>query len=211
MMKLATKLSGIIAAASLALSPAAFAQDTDTPLAGAEDDAIVEESEDETTTGTLNEEQMPPAVLAAAQMLGLISALDEDAQIAPNGAVFTIEDVEVTLVFDINAERMRLVTPIGPSAALGSDDLKRMMQANFDSALDARYAIANDTLWSTFIHPLTSLTQEDFISGIAQTITLVKTYGTTYSSGAMVFGGGDSNDEIQKLLQDRLEGLAKEI
>ncbi len=31
------------------------------------------------------------------------------------------------------------------------------MQANFDTALDARYAIAKGALWSTFIHPLSDL------------------------------------------------------
>jgi hypothetical protein len=69
--------------------------------------------------------------------------------------------------------------------------------------LDARYAVAQGQLWSTFMHRMTSLSQEDFVSALAQTVTLVKTYGTTFSSGAMSFGGGDSNAEIQKLL-DRI-------
>lgn len=51
------------------------------------------------------------------------------------------------------------------------------------------------------MHPLVSLTQDDFVSAIAQTVTLVRTYGTTFSSGAMSFGAGDSNAEIQKLLE----------
>jgi len=39
------------------------------------------------------------------------------------------------------------------------------MQANFDSALDARYAIAKGKLWSAFIHPLSELNEEQFFSG----------------------------------------------
>ena len=99
---------------------------------------------------------------------------------------------------------MRLFSQIVPSDSLSSRALRRVMQANFDTALDARYAIARGVLWSTYMHRMTSLTQDDFVSGLAQTVTLVKTYGTTFSSGAMSFGGGDSNEEIQKLLESLL-------
>ncbi|MEL8056835.1 MAG: type III secretion system chaperone [Pseudomonadota bacterium] len=152
------------------------------------------------------DEEIPETVAAAIELLTIVGMIDDEAEIAPNGASFTLNDVPVTLVFDVNADRMRLISQIRPSDGLSAAVLKRMMQANFDSALDARYAIAQGQLWSTFIHPLSSLTQEDFVSGIAQTVTLVETYGTTYTSGAGVFGGGDSADEIQKQLENLLEG-----
>lgn len=79
------------------------------------------------------------------------------------------------------------------------------MQANFDSALDARYAIAKGKLWSAFIHPLSELNEEQFFSGLAQTITLVKSYGETYSSGALIFKGGDSDGLNNKTYKDVLE------
>ncbi|MEM7327801.1 MAG: hypothetical protein AAF437_03615 [Pseudomonadota bacterium] len=148
---------------------------------------------------------LPPTAQAAVSLLTIVTAIDDQAQIAPNGATFSIDDVTVTLVFDINADRMRLFSQIVPSDALSGPELRRLMQANFDTALDARYAIAQGQLWSTFIHPLASLTQEDFVSALAQTVTLVKTYGTTFSSGAMSFGGGDSSAEIQKLLERLLD------
>ena len=58
-----------------------------------------------------------------------------------------------------------------------------------------------------FIHPLGSLTQEDFLSGVAQVVTAAETFGASYTSGAVVFGGGDSN-EIHKDLLDQLEKAA---
>lgn len=148
---------------------------------------------------------LPPAAMAAIALLTIVTTIDEDAQLTANGATFTIDDTTVTLVFDINADRMRLFSQIAPSDGLSGPQLRRLMQANFDTALDARYAVAQGQVWSTFIHPLTSLTQDDFVSALAQTVTLVKTYGTTYSSGAMSFGGGDSNAEIQKLLERLLD------
>ena len=74
-----------------------------------------------------------------------------------------------------------------------------MMQANFDSALDARYAVAKGVLWSAYLHPLSTLKADDFVSGLAQVVNLAATYGSTYSSGALTFGGGDSSELINKL------------
>lgn len=52
---------------------------------------------------------------------------------------------------------MRIIMPIGDADEIDKESLLRMMQANFDSALDARYAIAQGSLWGVFIHPLGSL------------------------------------------------------
>jgi len=146
-------------------------------------------------------EQAPETVLAAVGLLELVASIDEDAALTGNGANFSVDGTPVTLVFDVNADRIRLFSQVTPSDALSGAQLRRLMQANFDTALDARYAIAGGQVWSTYMHPLVSLTQDDFISAIAQTVTLVRTYGTTFSSGAMSFGAGDSNAEIQKLLE----------
>ncbi|MEM9572635.1 MAG: type III secretion system chaperone [Pseudomonadota bacterium] len=162
-------------------------------------------TEEQSPDALESEPEVPATIKAATNLLTIITTIDEEAQLAPNGATFTIDDTVVTLVFDVNADRMRLFAQIAPSDGLSGPQLRRLMQANFDTALDARYAIAQGQLWATFIHPLTSLTQDDFVSAVAQTVTLVKTYGTTYSSGAMSFGGGDSNAEIQKLLERLLE------
>jgi hypothetical protein len=149
--------------------------------------------------------------MSAMRLLEIILAIDEEAELTGNGATFAIDDTIVTLVFDANADRMRLFSQIRPSDGLSGAELHRLMQANFDTALDARYAVAQGQLWSTFMHRLTTLAQDDFVSALAQIVTLVKTYGTTYSSGAMSFGGGDSTAEIQKLLDQILRSDEEEI
>lgn len=151
-------------------------------------------------------EDAPPTVTAAIDLLTVVTMIDEDASITSNGATFEVDGTPVTLVFDVNADRMRLFTRVASSDGLSGAQLKRLMQANFDTALDARYAIAGGQVWSTFMHPLVSLSQDDFVSAIAQTVTLARTYGTTFSSGALSFGAGDSNAEIQKLLEGLLGG-----
>ena len=96
------------------------------------------------------------------------------------------------VITDERADRMRVVVQIAPSKDLKKDDLYRMMQANFETALDARYAIAKKVVWSAFIHPLSPLSDDGFRQGFMQAITLAETYGDSYSSGGLRFGGGDS-------------------
>lgn len=97
---------------------------------------------------------------------------------------------------------MRIMIPIGPAEDIPREELLRLMQANFDSALDARYAIANGQLWGTFIHPLSELSDEQFLVGLGQTANVVLSYGTSYSSGLLIFGGGDSAGIQENLIEE---------
>ncbi|MEM9740773.1 MAG: hypothetical protein AAF829_13000 [Pseudomonadota bacterium] len=159
----------------------------------------------QTATPTPEAETLSPSVQAAARLLAFVSAIDEDAQIQGNGALFTVEGLQLQLVFDTTADRMRVMLPITAAADLDAEQLQRLMQANFDSALDSRYAIAQGAVWAVFLHPLSSLTTEDFASGIGQSVNLVRTFGTSFHSGAGVFGGGDSAEENRKLVEDLIE------
>lgn len=135
------------------------------------------------------------------RMAAILTAIDENATVEQRGITLTVANVPVTVVVDQSANRMRVLVPISSAEGLTGDDLMRLMQANFDTALDARYAVANGRLWSTYIHPLAQLQRNQLISGIAQTVTLAQTYGDTYSSGGISFGGGDSRGLIQELLE----------
>jgi hypothetical protein len=140
----------------------------------------------------------------------IIFALDPEAQPSGPGFQFVIDGMPVLVVTDAQADRMRAMVPIRSAGELTSEDLTRMMQANFDSALDARYAIAKNTLWATFIHPLSPLEKNQFISGLGQTVNVARTYGTLYSGGAVQFGGGDSGN-LQRQLIDELLKKGEEI
>ena len=168
---------------------------------------------DETLNSESNSETSPdngpqPSDMTGEALKAIIMEFDKKAELNDTSAIFTINDRQVMLAFDENAGRMRLLSPIVPSELL-TDDLKtRLLQANYDAVLDVRYAIANGLLWSVFIHPLPSLTEDDFISAIAQTITAAETFGTSFTSGTIVFGGGDSGALHDDLLK-RLEELRK--
>lgn len=138
-----------------------------------------------------------------AERLGeLIVRVDENAQFEVSTWAFTLVDLNVFVVYDMAADRMRILIPIGPAEDVPQEELLRMMQANFDSALDARYAVANGQLWGAFIHPLSELSDDEFLVGLAQTANVVLSYGTSYSSGLFTFGGGDSAEMQRELIEE---------
>ncbi|WP_424832778.1 hypothetical protein [Ruegeria sp.] len=140
----------------------------------------------------------------------ILFALDPEAQPLGPGFQLTISDVPVLVVTDVSTDRMRAMVAIRSADELSKEELYRMMQANFDTALDARYAIANGTVWAAFIHPLSTLEKDQLISGLAQTINIAVTYGTSYTGGAIQFGGGDS-DGLQRQLIEELLKKGEEI
>lgn len=146
-------------------------------------------------------EAVPGSTMTPARMGAIVRGLDEQAKAFGTGWQFQVRGRQLTLIYDEKADRMRIVSPVAAAGAVDSALAMRLLQADFDSALDARYAIAQDVLWSVYLHPLSTLTDRDLVSGIAQTVTLVDTFGTTFSSGLFIFGGGDS----EKLLQHELE------
>ena len=142
----------------------------------------------------------PPMTIA--RLGEIVQALDPEVIAQGPSLQFTLDDIPVIVIADPRADRMRAMVPIASADGLTEADLMRMMQANFDAALDARYAVANGRLWGVFIHPLSPLEKDQFLSGLVQTITVAKTYGTGYTGGGAIFGGGDSNRLYLELLQE---------
>ena len=145
-----------------------------------------------------------------AEHLGeLILRVDEDAVLDGSSWFFSVEGLATTVVYDIAADRMRIVIPIVKAEDVDSETMLRLMQANFDTALDARYAMANGMVWGTFIHPLSTLSDEEFLVGLAQTANVVLTFGSTFSSGMFIFNGGDSAEIERRRLIDELRNKLK--
>tara|TARA_R110002094_G_scaffold39249_3_gene51818 strand:- start:159 stop:740 length:582 start_codon:yes stop_codon:yes gene_type:complete len=156
-------------------------------------------------------ESEPAAVnMTVDRMEAILTALDPDVERAGPAFRLTVGDVPLLVVTDARADRMRAMVPIRSAEGLSDTDLMRMMQANFDTALDARYAVAEGRVWAVFIHPLSPLKRDQLISGLGQTVNLAVSYGSLFSSGAGQFGRGDSSGEQQKLLE-RLQRKGEDI
>src|SRR5689334_1942349 len=97
------------------------------------------------------------------------------------------DEVPVFVFSDDEHDRMRLMAPIGVVEELDPDLLHVLLQANYDRALDARYAMRNKELWAVVVHPLATLATDDLPSMFDQVVMLVKNTGTTFASTELVF------------------------
>lgn len=104
---------------------------------------------------------------------------------------FKVKDVYFMCVTDTKHNRMRIISPITEAAKLDEKLKSAALVANFHSALDVKYAIADDILWSAFIHPLKELTENQVRDAVKQVYAANLTFGTTFSSTDLVFPGGN--------------------
>ena len=118
---------------------------------------------------------------------GIIYTLSDTVQGESGGWQFIIDDTAFMCLTDQLHNRMRIISPIAEMGEVTDEQLLRCMEANFHSALDARYAISDGILWAAFIHPLQELTKDQVISAISQVYSTVQTFGTYYSSGELSF------------------------
>ena len=119
---------------------------------------------------------------------------------------FMIEGTILFCVTDETNNRMRIISPIIEEQKISIEEQKVLLEANFHSALDARFAYSNDFLWSAYIHPLRELNKEQVIDAISQVYTLALTYGTTYNSTGLSFPNSkNENSEKEKMKELKLQ------
>ena len=101
--------------------------------------------------------------------------------------LFRYLEKKMVLLTNSEFNRMRVISPITEFTSLAPKIKDDLMQANFHSTLDARYAVAEDTLYAAFMHPLDTLNPEDFKSALKQVYNLNKNFAKTYSSAQIEF------------------------
>jgi hypothetical protein len=130
-----------------------------------------------------------PTQMNNARLESLFREMATDVEGEPGYWTFTVVGVSLICLTDDHHDRMRIISPVSAVGELAPGELENCMEANFDRALDARYCVSRETLWSAFIHPLGDLSEELLRSGVKQVVDLARNFGTSYSSGALVFGG----------------------
>lgn len=155
------------------------------------------------TTAIAAEPDPDCVVMSNACLAPILMRFDPDLTGVPGSWQLSINERQVLVITDAKADRMRIMSSIAPSAGLTREQLHRLMQANFESALDARYSIAHGAVWATYIHPLSPTSSEEVVSALAQTVTLAESYGTSFSSGLFSFGGGDNAGKAFRELKEK--------
>jgi len=133
-----------------------------------------------------------------AQLDRIIHAISDEVEGKNGSWRFVIQDLLFICLTDETHNRMRIISPVEKMEDVSNDQIRKCLEANFHTALDSKYAISDDVLWSTFIHPLNELTNEQVIDAISQVYSCVKTFGNTYSSGALSF---PSNEEKESKIR----------
>lgn len=116
---------------------------------------------------------------------------------------FRYNNVTILCITDEAANRMRLIASVAKTDELPPEALAACMSANFDRALDARYCTHEEQLWSAFIHPLREMTVGFFHSALDQVTSLVHNFGTSYSSGTLIFGSGSNPSDAEESSDDK--------
>ena len=98
-------------------------------------------------------------------------------------------------VTDSSANRMRIFTPIIETKDLEPGQKEKMLEANFHSALDAKYSLYQGYVMSVFTHPLKELTEHQLMDAMRQVVSLADTFGSSYQSMELIFGGGQESEE----------------
>ncbi|MFK7931269.1 MAG: hypothetical protein AB8H79_24005 [Myxococcota bacterium] len=136
-----------------------------------------------------------PAEAALDRLDTVIREVGEDVQQQGPSWQFDIGEVPVLCVADPHSDRMRFMVPIVEVRHLPEGTLEVLLEANFMSALDARYAISDNIVYAIFLRPLATLGLDEARSGLHQCTELRRTFGTTFSSTDMDYGGNAPSGE----------------
>ncbi|PRP91829.1 hypothetical protein ENSA5_52670 [Enhygromyxa salina] len=137
------------------------------------------------------------------ELATLLEQTTEDFRQSPTHWQFAHNNIPMACLMDPSFDRMRFIAPVTELSSLGPAIKDRLLEANFHTALDARYGSSNGLLFAAFIHPLSSLAPGLARSALDQVASLVQTFGTHYTGGTLEFVGG--HDELD--LDDELGDL----
>lgn len=107
-----------------------------------------------------------------------------------------VKEMPMVVLTDETNDRMRIIAPIIESSKLDEGLLLDCLTANFHSALDVKYAISDGLLWSVYVHPLSPLTEMEVESAVNQVYAAAVTFGTTFSSTPLLFGGNQPAETV---------------
>jgi len=139
--------------------------------------------------------------MSSQKLLELITQVSDTVTTNGNSIQFLYKQRPLFCIYDKNFNRMRIISPILETKDLEEEQLLNALVANFHSALDVKYALSDEIMWSVSIHPLIELNDYQVLDAIDQVHTASITFGSTYSSTNLVFPGNTKKKEYPKLKQ----------
>ncbi len=108
-------------------------------------------------------------------------------------------DFPLFILTDESSNRMRIFTPILEEQELKIGQMKKMLEANFHSALDAKYSLYEGFVIGIYTHPLVELNEKQMEDAMQQVVNLSKNFGTSYTSTDVMFGHSAQSTASSKL------------
>ena len=139
----------------------------------------------------------------AERLKELITEVSDTLENVGNAFQFVYKEKMLICIHDENANRMRIISPIIERNKLEEEQLLNALVANFHSALDVKYALSDEIIWSVYTHPLKELTDYQVLDAVEQVYSAAITFGTTYSSSPLVFPGNTNKEEKPKKILEK--------
>ena len=114
----------------------------------------------QTSRSPIPESELREPKMTQARMVEIVKELVEETEGPDNSLSFVYDGIAITMVSDVNANRMRLLAAVIDVEQLTEEQILATLVSNYHLALDARYAIGGNVLYSTYIHPLSPLTKD---------------------------------------------------
>jgi hypothetical protein len=96
------------------------------------------------------------------------------------------DDLDMYVLTDVEQDRIRIMIPVAQADRADNDLLWVLLLANYDLALDAKYAIQDGVVWCIFLHRLSWLTEAELHNALDHVVTLARNTGSTFSSSDLV-------------------------
>ncbi len=130
------------------------------------------------------------------KLYGILASVSDSVEGSEGMWQLTYNERVMLVITDESHDRMRIISPVEVMDQLSPAQIEEAMIANFHSTLDVRYAMSDGLLWTAFIHPLKSLTEDQVRDAFLQVYRASETFGSSYSSSELVFPG--SNERAAK-------------
>jgi len=134
--------------------------------------------------------QITATAMQQSKMEQIVKAMAQEAEGSEGVVQFKHRDVKMYLISDVKHNRMRIIAPIVEYSKLERKHIDAAFEANFHKALDARYAVSEGVMYAAYIHSMKELTQAQIESAVSQVANLALSFGGDYSSGELIYGGG---------------------
>ena len=80
-----------------------------------------------------------------------------------------------------DTDRLRIMVPVAAVDHPDPQTFQRLLEANFITTMDARYAIYSDVLWAVFLAPLSTVSEHLFDTAITEVLQpLANNTGSSY-------------------------------